>query len=107
MIKKIVRYRVKPDKVADVNAAIIEFVDAVRSNEPDTIYGSLVASDGLTFLHAMAFPNDGAERLHREASYTQRFVEALYPNCEHEPEFVDVTVVRSTKKGGGFLGEGS
>ena len=106
MIKKIVQYRVKPEKIDNVKAAISEFVDAVKSNEPDTIYGSLVAGDGVTFMHAMAFPDAAAEKLHREAPYTKQFVEVLYSSCEQDPEFVDVMVLRSTKKGGGFLGEG-
>ncbi len=106
MVRLLVEYRAKPEAVGEVKRAITEFVDAIRSNEPDTIYGSFVAADGRSFIHAMAFPTEQAEKGHRSAGHTQRFVERLYPLCEEEPQFIQLTLVRSTKKGGGFLGMG-
>ena len=76
----------------------------VHAHEPDTIYGSLVADDGLSFFHAMAFPDEAAERRHAQADYTKRFVDVLYPNCVSPPEFTAVRVIHSTKRGAGFLG---
>ncbi len=104
MIRKIVQYRVKPDAVEVVRTAITNFVKAIVANEPDTIYGSLVAEDGLTFFHAMAFPDEVAERRHRNAEHTKRFVEVLYPKCDQEPQFTAFQVIGTTKGGGGFLG---
>ncbi len=106
MVRKIVRYRVKSDAVQMLQEAIREFVDAVAQHEPDTIYGALVADDRSTFIHCMAFPTQGAEERHRRADYTKRFVEELSPLCEEEPVFSTFHVVRSTKKGTGFLGMG-
>ncbi len=106
MIKKIVRYRVKPQEVDAVRTAITEFVNAVKENEPETVYGSLQAEDGVSFVHAMAFADESAERQHRAAAYTNQFFEILYPRCEEAPEFITVNVLSSTKKGAGFLGEG-
>ena len=104
MIRKIAQYRVKSGAVEDVREAIQKFVDAVAQHEPDTIYGALVADDGTTFIHCMAFPTQEAEEHHRTAAYTKRFVEELYPNCEEEPVFTTVEVAQSTKRGAGFLG---
>ncbi len=106
MIRKIVQYRVKPDAVEVVRTAITNFVKAIVANEPDTIYGSLVAEDGLTFFHAMAFPDEVAERRHRNAEHTKRFVDVLQTNCEEAPKLTGVSVFQSTKKGSGFLGTG-
>ncbi len=106
MIKKLVRFRVEPGEIETVKKAIAEFVAAVRTNEPDTIYGSLQAEDGVSFVHAMAFANESAEQRHSGADYTKRFVEVLYPRCEQPPEFTTVTVFASSKKGAGFLGKG-
>ncbi len=104
MIKKMVRYRVKADEVVAVRKAIGEFVDAIAEHEPNAIYGSLLADDGVSFVHAMAFPDAEAEERHRKAEHTKRFVELLYPKCDQEPQFTTFRVIGSTKKGGGFLG---
>ena len=106
MIRKIVQYRVKPDAVKLVRTAITTFVEAIVANEPDTIHGSLVAEDGVTFFHAMGFPDDVAEKQHRNAEHTKRFVDVLQTNCEEAPKFTGVSVFQSTKKGSGFLGTG-
>ncbi len=104
MIKKMVRYRVTANEVEAVRDAIAEFVDAIAEHKPNTIYGSLMADDGVSFVHAMAFPDAEAEEAHRTAAYTKRFVEVLYPKCDQEPQFTTVQVVGTTKRGGGFLG---
>lgn len=106
MIRQLAQYRVKPDAVEHVKRAVTEFVDAIRANEPNTIYGAFVAADGRSFFHAMAFPDERAQQAHGSAAHTQRLVENLYPACEEEPHFIQLTLVRSTKKGGGFLGGG-
>ena len=106
MVRVHVSYRVKPSAVETVRQAIVEFVDSVRANEPATIYGAFATEDGRSFVHAMAFPDEETEQRHRTAEHTKKFVSVLYPNCEEEPEITKLDLVRSTKKGGGFLGMG-
>jgi quinol monooxygenase YgiN len=106
MIRLLVQYRVKADAVDQVQQVVTQFVDDIRANEPNTIYGAFVAADGRSFFHAMAFPDEQAAKRHRSAAHTRRFVELLYSNCEEEPHFIQLELVRSTKKGGGFLGMG-
>ena len=101
MIKIMVRYRVKSDEVETVREAIGEFVDAIAEHEPNTIYGSLLADDGVSFVHAMAFPDAEAEESHRTADHTKRFVEVLYPRCDQEPQVTTLPVGGSTRRGGG------
>lgn len=106
MIRMLVQYRVKPGAVDEVKQAVTDFVDGIRKHEPDTIYGSFIGEDERSFVHAMAFSDSAAEKRHRAAAYTEAFVARLYPNCELEPTFMRLQLVRSTKKGGGFLGMG-
>lgn len=87
MIHKMARFTVKPEQLGQVERVIREFVEAVDENEPDTIYRAYRRGDSRAFLHFMAFPDAEAEERHREAPYTHRFVEKLYPKCEMEPEF--------------------
>ncbi len=96
MIHKIVRYKVKRGKVEEVKRAIIEFVELVAKNEPHTLYEANQADDGVTFIHIMSFPDKSKEEKHKTAVYTMKFVESLYPNCEEEPVFLDLKLVKST-----------
>ncbi|MBI4410715.1 MAG: hypothetical protein HY561_13475, partial [Gemmatimonadetes bacterium] len=81
-IVKVARYRVKATELGTVESAILEFVAAVRRAEAHTVYEAYRQPDGVTFLHFMSFANAGAEQMHRQAPYTLRFVDVLYPRCE-------------------------
>ena len=93
--RKIAEYKVKPDKVAEAERAIKAFVTAIAVEEPDTLYVAYRKVDGVSFIHFMAFPDQGAEKVHQQAPYTMQFVEVLYPNCEVQPRFTDLTLVGS------------
>ena len=96
MLRKIVRYRVHRDKLEKVKEDVSEFVKAVSENEPQTVYEAYQADDTVSFFHMMSFPDADAERSHRIASYTMRFVAALYPNCDEPPAFADLRLIRSS-----------
>ena len=98
MLRKIVRYRVHRDKLEKVKEDVSEFVKAVSENEPQTVYEAYQADDTVSFFHMMTFPDANAERSHRVASYTMRFVAALYPNCDEPPAFADLRLIRSSKQ---------
>ncbi len=96
VIRKIAEYRVKLGKIGEAEQAIKAFVAAIAAEEPQTIYSAYRKDDGLSFIHFMAFPNQEAETTHQRAAYTLKFVEALYPNCEEQPRFTDLTLVHSS-----------
>ena len=93
MIHKMVRFTVEPGQIAAVEEAIREFVAAVAENEPETRYGAYRRGDSRAFVHVMAFPDEAAEEHHRNAPYTNRFVEELHPRCRKEPEFEELVPV--------------
>jgi quinol monooxygenase YgiN len=89
-------FKVKVDKVDDVRLAVTEFVDAVKENEPGTLfYESYQGKGDLSFFHLMTFEDGVAEELHRQTSHMTTFVQKLYPNCEEEPGFVELELVGS------------
>lgn len=89
-------YQAKKNKVDDVRLAVTEFVDAVKENEPGTLfYESYQGKDDLSFFHLMTFENALAEELHRQTPHMAAFVQRLYPNCEEEPGFVELELVGS------------
>ncbi|MGD8353934.1 MAG: antibiotic biosynthesis monooxygenase [Pseudomonadota bacterium] len=89
-------YNVKADKVDEVRLAVSEFIDAVRENEPGTLfYESYQGKDDLSFFHLMTFENAVAEEIHRQTPHMETFAKKLYPNCVQEPGFVELTLVGS------------
>lgn len=94
-----VRYRVKKNKVEVVKKAIREFVDAIRKKEAGTlVYEAFQEPDGASFVHFMTFRDARAEASHRKAEHTLKFVGVLYPNCEQDPVFTELRLVRSTQR---------
>lgn len=93
MIRRIAEYTVRDGELDAVENAIARFVDAVRTHEPATTYHAYRRTGSNAFIHFMAFPNDDAQRTHRQADYTAEFVAALYPRCLEEPVFTDLRAV--------------
>lgn len=87
-----VRYRVKPEALPDVERAIHAFVQAVQKEEDTYVYETFKEPDGVTFVHFMSFRDGAAERSHREAPYTKSFTMTLYFSCEEEPVFTELTL---------------
>lgn len=93
-------YRTKPDKAEFVANCAREFVAAINAHEPDTFYVAYQEEDDpRSFTHFMSFADEAAERSHKQADYTNKFVAAIYPECEQEPVFTPFKLVAETKKG--------
>lgn len=92
-----VRYTVKKEKLEIVKKALAAFVDAVRMNEPYTLYDAYQDGEA-SFVHMIAFRDGSSEKVHGEADYTNRFVDLLYPECVSEPAFTELTLVRSSRQ---------
>jgi quinol monooxygenase YgiN len=96
VIHKITKYKVKADKVGEVEQAIAEFVASIRENEPRTAYAAYRTDEENTYFHSMEFPDAQAEAYHQKAPHTMKFVEVLYPNCEVQPHFTELRLLEST-----------
>lgn len=96
MIRKLANYRIDPESLEEVERAIEDFVSAIGREEPETVYKAYRITGDVSFVHLMAFPNREAERAHQVAPYTKRFVDILYPYCEEQPTFLDVTLVKAS-----------
>jgi quinol monooxygenase YgiN len=98
-IVKTAHFKTTPESLDIVEAAIAEFVAAVRENEPGTlIYLSVQSKDDPTrFMHYMEFEDNAAEELHQNSAAVRRFVDILYPNSVAGVEFVDHNLVATTQ----------
>ena len=82
-------YQVRADAVDKVKAAIVEFVDYVRENEPGTwFYVSWQAEeDPSKFVHLFTFEDEEAHQRHGQSKAVKTF-ESVY-----QPELVGGPVV--------------
>ena len=89
MIAMTAEFVAKQGKLEAVKEAIENFVRTVHVSEPGTpIYISLQDEENeLKFIHFMVFESEGAEKKHRGAVYTEKFVDFLNPNCSRKPIF--------------------
>lgn len=93
-----VQYKVKKEKLKEVEKAIKEFVAAVKKNEPSTlIYEAFQLNDKVSFAHFMAFRDEKSKKLHETSEYVKKFVSVLYPSCKEEPVFTNLNLVASNK----------
>ncbi len=102
MIHIKVQYRVKKDKVEQIEKAIIELVHSIREKERETLlYDAFQsAKDPTEFIHVMSFADNKARLFHESASHTQKFVDILYPCCIGKPEFTTCRLINSSQGAG-------
>lgn len=93
------RFEVQPDRLADCEAAIREFVDYIRVNEPDTLlYTSLRDKDDpRRFVHYFIFKDEAARDRHASSGGVNRFTTLLYPNLVAPVEFTEYQLFETTK----------
>ena len=96
-----VRYKVKDDKLDEAKEAIVEFVDAVKTNEPGTLIYQVFHdnADQLILFHFMIFEDEYAQTIHRKSSYVKKFVDLIYPLCAEEPVFTGLNMIRESRGG--------
>ena len=94
-----VRYKLKNDKIEEAKEAVVEFVDAVKVNEPGTFIYQVFQdnADPLIFLHFMIFEDEYAQTIHRKSSYVKKFVDLIYPLCAEEPVFTGLNMIRESR----------
>lgn len=89
-------YRVKEDKLDEVKEAVSTVVEAIKENEPGTLfYEAYQGQEDVSFFHIMTFENEEAESTHRSTPHMAEFAKVLYPNCVEEPVFVELDMIRS------------
>jgi quinol monooxygenase YgiN len=95
-IHQTAHYRVNEAAVPEVKAAIVEFVDYVRANEPGTrLYAAWQQEDDPTrFVHLFIFEDEAAQAAHSGSSAVNRFESAYSPHLLGGPVvFTDYVLV--------------
>lgn len=80
-------YQVEPAGVGAVTAAIVEFVDYVRANEPGTkVYSAWQQqSDPTRFVHLFEFEDEAAHEAHGQSAAVKEFESVYTPQLVGGP----------------------
>ena len=99
VIHKTAIFQVRPDGLDRAAAAIREFVEYVRANEPGTVrYESYQERDDPTrFVHVFTFRDSVAEHVHSNSEAVKKFTAVLYPLCVQPVRFTDLSMVATTE----------
>jgi len=99
MLHYMATYQVKKEALDKVKQDLIDFVGAIKNNEPNTIlYTSFHKKDDpLSFIHFMCFENEEAKKFHESADYTKKFMETLSHCSSAVSVFTELDMVRSNK----------
>ena len=96
MVKLIVRYRVKADKVAE-NEGLVRAVykSLHETNDPDVHYATFKLNDGRTFVHIASFLSKEKEAVLTELDAFKAFQKGLKDRCDESPDNQPLTEVGS------------
>ncbi|HVW26733.1 MAG TPA: hypothetical protein VHC69_15300 [Polyangiaceae bacterium] len=88
----LVRYRVKPERVAEHEALIARVFAELAEKRPEGIrYGAFKRADGVSFVH-FALVTADANPLDQIAAF-KAFGERIKERCDEPPEVVDLAAV--------------
>ena len=89
------RFQVRPQALESCKQAIRDFVDYVRTHEPDTLQYTAMeeTGDATSFLHVFVFADAAARDRHANSDAAKHFTGLLYPNTAAPVEFKEYSIV--------------
>jgi len=95
----LIQYTVKPERVAEQEAAINAFVEAIKGvGDPDASYTSLKAEDGVSFTHIARFKTEAALKRFQSQPHFETFSKGLPPRCTDGPKATKFSLVATTDR---------
>jgi len=96
-------YRVRPDAVDQVAAAIRKFIGTVSTTEPGTrLYAAWQDEpDPVHFFHHFVFDDEAAEQSHRASVAVKEFTTLLYPQTVSGVHFTRYRELAAHLRAGG------
>jgi len=86
MIKVMVTYKIKPDRVRENEELVKAVYDELRkNNDPDIHYATFKLDDGQTFVHIASFASQEKQPVLTDSKSFQAFREKLPDRCEVPP----------------------
>jgi hypothetical protein len=96
MVKLLVRYKVKADKVAENEELVRAVYISLREiGDPDVHYATFKLNDGCTFVHIASFPSKEKEAVLTGLGAFKAFQKDLKDRCDTPPDAQPLTEVGS------------
>jgi hypothetical protein len=93
----LIQYRVKPEKVEEQKAAIIEFVNNIKAMEdPDISYASYQLPDGVSFKHYASLADEEAKARLQSQDFFRKFADEIDARCDEGPSVTPLTRIAAT-----------
>src|SRR5690242_13989824 len=89
-IHELARYEIREEAMAEVLAAIHEFVAYVRTHEDGALRYEVWQEEErpTRFVHIFVWRDEEANRIHGESAAVKKFAGTLYPKCLAPVEFI-------------------
>ena len=89
MIRMMIKYSIKRNKIGAFSSAIEDFVTAVQKKEVEiSEYNVFQGPDGLSFVHYVTFPDQEVQMKHVKASHTKKFNKVLAKSVSANPVYI-------------------
>jgi hypothetical protein len=96
MKQVMVRYKVKPDRVAENEQLVRAVYDELHRTEPDGLrYATFRLADGVSFLHLSTTETEDGRNPLTEVEAFARFQEAIRERCDEPPVVTELHAIGS------------
>jgi hypothetical protein len=96
MRQVMVRYKVKPDRVAENEQLVRAVYDELATTEPDGLrYATFRLDDGVSFAHIASIDTDDGRSPLADIAAFKRFTDNIRARCDEGPVTAELTEVGS------------
>ena len=96
MTQVMVRYKVKPDRVAENEQLVRDVYAELRATNPDGVrYVTFHLDDGVTFIHLASVESDDGQSPLSSVEAFQRFQDKIAERCDEPPVVSQIREVGS------------
>jgi quinol monooxygenase YgiN len=94
-----VQYKIKKKKLAKAKDAILEYVEAVKKNEPGTTEYKVYQydDDNAVFIHIMSFVDKSAKKTHEKSEHLKKLKKILVPISKGKAVYTNMVEMKHTK----------
>jgi quinol monooxygenase YgiN len=98
-ITVLVQYKIKKKKLAKAIAAILEYAEEVKKNEPGTIDYKVFqdANDRTLFIHVMSFADKAAKKTHEKSTNLKQLKKILVPISKGKAVYTTMVTIKPTE----------
>jgi quinol monooxygenase YgiN len=91
-----VRYKIKKKKLVKATSAILEYVEAIKKNEPGTTEYKVFQdqSDRTVFIHIMSFVDKDAKKTHEKSEHLKKLKKILVPMSKGKAVYTSMVTVQ-------------